>query len=225
MSDDKSGFDIEYDKTTNAIEDIRYAQKAYDQFDRVLPTAFTASQARKILAGEVIRSGQLMILASQELQNIGLPQENKDFIRNLEMAMKHYLKLVKSMESNIQYLHTTVLQGYGENVIVTDPDEERATWLELKEGAETAWNSILYYWLQEMGLSDGSFYQDFHTQEHSAMPLFVEYRRNSTPALKTYYCTQNYLLYWTHIVLTHYSANDQQWKDMDQYCKKFNKAS
>jgi len=224
VSDDKSLFDIAYDRTQAAIVDIRYAQRTYNQFDRALPTAFTASQARKILAGEVIRSGQLMILASQELQNVGIPQENKDLIVNLEMTMKHYLKMVKSMESNIQYLHTTILPGYGENVIA-DADEERTTWLQLNAGAESAWNSILHYWLHEMGLPDDSFYQEFHILEHRAMPLFVQYRRNSTSALKTYYCTQNYLLYWTHIVLSHYTANDAQWKDMDTYCNKFNKAS
>ena len=225
VSDNKSGFDIKYERTQTAIGDIRYAQRTYNQFDGNLPTAFTASQARKILAGEVIRSGQLMILASQELQNmIGIPQDHKDLIQSLELAMKHFLKLVKSMESNIQYLHTTVLPGHGENVIV-DPDEERASWLQLKGGAETAWNSILDYWLHEMGLSDAAFYDDFLTHEHRALPLFVDYRRNSTSALKTYYCTQNYLLYWTHIVLTHYTANDEQWKDMDTYCQKFNKAS
>jgi len=164
VSDNKSGFDIKYERTQTAIGDIRYAQRTYNQFDGNLPTAFTASQARKILAGEVIRSGQLMILASQELQNmIGIPQDHKDLIQSLELAMKHFLKLVKSMESNIQYLHTTVLPGHGENVIV-DPDEERASWLQLKGGAETAWNSILDYWLHEMGLSDAAFYDDFLTQ-------------------------------------------------------------
>jgi hypothetical protein len=224
VSDDKSGFDIAYDRTQAAIVDIRYAQRTYNQFDRALPTAFTASQARKLLAGEVIRSGQLMILASQELQNVDIPQENKDLIVHLEMTMKHYLKMVKSMESNIQYLHTTILPGYGENVIA-DADEERTTWLQLNEGAESAWQSIVEYWLHDMGLSDASFYQEFHIMEDRAMPLFVQYRRDSTSALKTYYCTQNYLLYWTHIVLSHYTANDTQWKDMDTYCKKFNKAS
>jgi len=226
VNDDKSMFDIMYDMTKSAKYDIRYAQRSYGQFDIKLPPAFEASQARKILAGEVIRSGQLLILASQELEEIFEKQNNNTdtmkFVQNLRFGMKHYLKLVKSMESNIQSLHDTEQLVYGENSI-TYAEDQRKSCLRLKNGAQDAWTSIVLYWLTEMGLLDGSFYADLKVLDEKTIPMFLDYRTKTTP-LKTYYCTQNYLLYWTHIVLTHYTANDAQWKDMDNYCKKFNNA-
>jgi len=196
-----------------------------------MPVAQNITQALRTVAGEVIRSSTMLILACDELHK-ATPNES---VESASASLKHLIQTIKGMECNRKLFFEETTS----DAALLAPNTSQLT--KAKYG-NIPWCYYIQFFFNEVGLSDpvilaGKIY---HEYSYTLMNKINEIEQRVVPMLqeatetglegrgdhpKPYYCTQNYLMYWSHLILTHCESNSRPVEKMKAYHLLFNSAT
>ena len=198
----------------------------YGNDDIILSHAQGLTQALRTVAGEVIRSSTLLILECDEFLKT-TPNEHAE---TASRELKKMIQTVKAMECNRKLYFAEIDNGDATDAVAG------TTRLQKTPYSSISWFHYFLMFLFQVGVrspevppgANNYIYVATLTGmleniELRVVPLLQAEREDGVPA-KPYFCTQNYLLYWSHLVLTHYEADSRKVQDLKEYCKHFNSA-
>jgi len=178
----------------------------------------TVTQALRTVAGEVIRSATLLVLECDELHK----EHKNDMALNISNRLKNLIVQVNGMECSRKLYYKEPQRG--------DTND-----LSIKiDHSDTAWFDYMEFYLFYMGLGGApggettaytptlqTLFADFETD---LLPVFDELKDRIGKTPKPYYCTQHYLMYWSHLILTHRASTHPKVRALKLYCRSFNTA-
>ena len=198
----------------------------YGNDDIILSRAQSLTQALRTVAGEVIRSSTLLILECDEFLKT-TPNEHAE---TASRELKKLIQTVKAMECNRKLYFAEIDNGDATDAVAG------TTRLQKTPYSSISWFHYFLMFLFQVGVrspevppgANNYIYVATLTGmleniELRVVPLLQAEREDGVPA-KPYFCTQNYLLYWSHLVLTHCEADSRKVQDLKEYCKHFNSA-
>jgi len=170
-----------------------------------LPAKQSRLRALPVLAGEIIRSAQVMRLVLSELEGTDIKPQSEWFSRIMDC--------VKFMEFNRKFALET-----------TDEDT-----VQVRTDASSAWRSMLHLFFVRMGLAQSTTdimqynaLLEVKTQQLVELEQVKNLPRNK--GVKQYYCSQNYLLLWSRRVLLRYAPETDEYQNLKTYMQVFNQA-
>jgi len=179
---------------------------ALEPDDGELPNSSSHCRALQVLAGEVIRSAQILHNVIVELK---------------DTSLANYAHLVVKLPECVKFLEFN-------RKFVKHPST--GDQFEVRSDATQGWRAVVEMFFKRAdllgectnGLDYGSGLQTL-VNDMIGLPNFV----NSTPdvVVKPYFCSQNYLVLWARCTLLRYKKNDTEYKDLEAYLKQFNQSS
>jgi len=211
--------DEKFDENLKKLQDpeaFKYDGLMPDLDAIYLPPKQNIAEALRTVAGEVIRSASLFILECDEFYK----KEKVQVAANMSTRLKHVIEQVKGMECTRKLYYQEPPRNNLDAVITK------------KTHSDTAWFNCMAFYLFSMGLASApvgniptyvnTLEALFTSYDEELLPLFDEKREQLKTTPKMYYCTQHYLLYWSHLILTHYTARHAKVLEFKFYCKHFN---
>ena len=171
-----------------------------------LPAGSSHCEAMVVLAGEVIRSAQM-------LHNIFKEIADPDVTKYMVMLAR-VTECVKFIEFNRKFV---ALENTGVDAFQLKPD------------AVAGWPGLfkLFFDRMEMlnAMQAGNLYKQSLELEVSAMMQHPKLAEKKSDFVKPYFCSQNYLLLWSRCTLLRYRKGDSEYTALDAYLKQFNQSS
>ena len=205
---------------TTRSQTFRYAG-TYSNDDITLFPAQGLCKALQVVAGEVLRSSTLIILTCDEY----LVTTPNDVVAATSRDLKKLIQTVKIMECNRKFYYTPVQRN------ATDPI------VQIVANGKLAWFYYIELFFVQIGLSTaqvptGSTRHSYVTTltdmldriEQNVVPLFQSLTEDGEQ-LKPYFCTQQYMEFWSHLVLTHYEQDSNEVERLKTYCLRYNTAA
>jgi len=215
-------FDAVVERLNERDAPMFHYDNTYDNDSVDLSPAQGICQALQTVAGEVIRSATLLILECDEFLNT----TPNDYAEQASRDLKKLIQTIKGMECN-RKMYFTETQNAG----------AAGTILRFTPSGSISWFQYFQFFVIQVGISApvvpaGHNYRPYAPILHNildtialrVLPLFQGAREMDVPP-KPYYCTQNYLLYMSHLILTHCREGSRQVQFLQDYCSLYNSAN
>ena len=198
---------------------VFHYENTYDNNSNLLSRAQGLCKALRTVAGEVIRSATLLVLECDEF----LQTTPNDYAQQASRDLKKLIQTIKAMECNRKLYFTEEQNADATDTIIRNTPNSTISWFHYFQFF------VIQVGIMTPDLPAGHNYRPYastlqdilDTIAQRVLPLFQEARNMDVPP-KSYFCTQNYLLYMSHLILTHCREGSDRVQFLQEYCRLYN---